>query len=39
VIIEMVYSEKFKSRMVAKMVGPHAVSASVLAAEVGGLTP
>ena len=33
--IEMVYSEKFKSRMVGKMVGLHAVSASVLAAEVG----
>ena len=38
-IIEMVYSEKFKSRMVAKMVGPHAVSASVLAAEVGMSQP
>jgi transposase-like protein len=35
----MVYSEKFKSRMVAKMVGPHAVSASVLAAEVGMSQP
>ena len=31
----MVYSEKFKSRMVAKLVGPHAVSASILAGEVG----
>ena len=38
-IVEMVYSEKFKSRMVAKMVGPHAVSASVLAAEVGMSQP
>jgi len=35
VTIEMVYSEKFKSRMVAKLVGPHAVSASILAGEVG----
>jgi len=35
VTIEMEYSEKFKSRMVAKMVGPRAVSASALAAEVG----
>jgi hypothetical protein len=26
----MVHSEKFKSRMVAKMVGPHAVSANAL---------
>jgi transposase-like protein len=34
-MIEMLYSEKFKSRMVAKMVGLHAVSASVLAAEIG----
>lgn len=33
--VEMIYSEKFKSRMVAKMLGPHAVSATVLAAEVG----
>ena len=32
---EMVYSEKFKSQMVSKMVGPHAVSASTLAVEVG----
>ena len=38
-IIEMVYSEKFKSRMVGKMVGSHAVSASVLAAEVGMSQP
>jgi transposase-like protein len=35
VTIEMVYSEKFKSRMVAKMVGPHGVSASTLAGDVG----
>ncbi len=35
----MVYSEKFKSRMVGKMVGPLAVSASVLAAEVGMSQP
>ena len=34
-MIEMVYSEKFKSRMVAKMVGPHGVSASTLAGDVG----
>jgi len=31
----MLYSEKFKSRMVAKMVGPHGVSANTLSAEVG----
>ena len=31
----MVYSEKFKSQMVSKMVGLRAVSASALAAEVG----
>ncbi len=31
----MVYSEKFKSQMVSKMVGPHAMSAGALAAEVG----
>ena len=30
-----VHSEKFKSRMVAKMVGPQAVSANALSAEVG----
>lgn len=28
--IEMEYSERFKSRMVAKMVGPHSVSANAL---------
>ena len=38
-MIEMVYSEKFKLRMVAKMVGPHAVSASTLAGEVGMSQP
>ncbi len=32
---EMVYSEKFKSQLVSKMVGVHAVSASALALEVG----
>jgi transposase-like protein len=31
----MVHSEKFKSRMVAKMVGPHAVSANALSGQVG----
>jgi transposase-like protein len=31
----MVYSEKFKSGLVSKMVGPRAVTASALAAEVG----
>ena len=31
----MVHSEKFKSRMVAKMVGPHAMSANALSGEVG----
>jgi len=31
----MEYSEKFKARMVAKMVGSHAVSGSTLATEVG----
>ncbi len=31
----MVYSEKFKSQMVSKLVGPRAVSASALAVEVG----
>ena len=31
----MVHSEKFKSRMVAKMLGPHAVSANALSGEVG----
>ena len=30
-----VHSEKFKSRMVSKMVGPHAMSANALSAEVG----
>ncbi len=35
----MLYSEKFKSRMVAKMVGPHGVSANVLAAEIGMSQP
>ena len=32
---EMVYSDKFKSRLVSKMVGPRAVTASALAAAVG----
>ena len=32
---EMVYSEKFKSSLVSKMVGPRAVTASALAIEVG----
>lgn len=32
---EMKYSEKFKSRLVSKMVGPRAVTASALAVEVG----
>jgi len=31
----MVHSEKFKSRMVAKLVGPHAMSANALSGEVG----
>jgi len=31
----MVHSEKFKSRLVSKMVGPYAVSASALSGEVG----
>ena len=31
----MVYSEKFKSSLVSKMVGPRAVTASALAIEVG----
>lgn len=31
----MVYSKKFKSRIVAKMVGPHAVSATALAPGLG----
>ena len=35
----MLYSEKFKSRMVAKMVGPHAVSAAALAVEMGMSQP
>jgi transposase len=35
----MVHSEKFKSRIVAKMVGPHAVSANALSAEVGICQP
>ena len=34
-MIEMEYSEKFKSRLVAKMVGPQAMSASALSGEVG----
>ncbi len=33
--VEMIHSEKFKSRLVAKMVGPHAMSATVLSGEVG----
>jgi transposase len=35
----MIHSEKFKSRMVAKMVGLHAVSANALSAEVGICQP
>ncbi len=35
----MLYSEKVKSRMVAKMVGPHGVSANVLAGEIGMSQP
>jgi transposase len=35
VIVEMIHSEKFKSRLVAKMVGPHALSANALSGEVG----
>jgi hypothetical protein len=35
----MVHSEKFKSRMVAKMVGPHAVSANALSGQVGICQP
>ena len=35
----MVHSEKFKSRMVSKMVGPHALSANALSAEVGIAQP
>jgi hypothetical protein len=35
VTIEMVHSEKFKVRMVAKMLGPHAMSANSLSGEVG----
>ncbi len=31
----MVHSEKFKARMVAKMVGPHAISANALSQQVG----
>lgn len=31
----MVHSEKFKARMVTKMVGPYAVSANVLSGQVG----
>ena len=38
-VVEMVHSEKFKSRIVAKMVGPHAVSANALSAEVGICQP
>jgi transposase len=34
-MLKMIHSEKFKSRLVAKMVGPGAVSANSLAAEVG----
>jgi len=35
VATEMQYSAKFKARIVAKMVGPHAVSANALSSEVG----
>ena len=31
----MVHSEKFKSRMVSKMVGPHAISANALSRQAG----
>ena len=31
----MVHSEKFKSRMVSKMVGPHAISANALSSKAG----
>jgi transposase len=34
-MIKMIHSEKFKSRLVAKMMGPGAVSANSLAADVG----
>ena len=34
-IVEMIHSAKFKSRLVAKMVGPHALSANALSGEVG----
>ena len=34
-VTEMQYSAKFKARIVAKMVGPHAVSANALSDEVG----
>ena len=32
---QMVHSEKFKSRMVSKMVGPHAISANALSSQAG----
>jgi transposase-like protein len=35
----MVHSERFKSRMVAKMVGPQAVSANALSGQVGICQP
>jgi len=35
VTIEMVHSEKFKARMVAKMVGPHSISANALSSQIG----
>ena len=34
-MIKMIHSEKFKSRLVGKMMGPGAVSANALAAQVG----
>jgi transposase len=37
--IKMQYSEKFKSRMVSKLVGPDAVSANTLSAEIGITQP